>query len=69
MEKKNFLERRDQRVRVVLRNQCQEQGSQDISPLSQFLQGISLLGQGALVIGKGLELIDQSLTKSALSSN
>ena len=69
MEKKNLVEKRDQRVRVVLRNECQSQGSGDISPLSQFVQGISLLGQGALVIGKGLELIDQALAKSALSSN
>ena len=68
MEKKNLVEKRDQRVRVVLR-ECQSQGSGDISPLSQFVQGISLLGQGALVIGKGLELIDQALAKSALSSN
>ena len=69
MEKKNFLDRRDQQVRVILRNQCQEQGRNDIAPMSEFIQGISLLGQGIVIFGKGLELVDQALAKSALSSN
>ena len=66
MEKRNVLEKN---VRVMLRDHCQEQGRNDITPLSQFVQGVTLVCQGALVAASGLELIDQVISKCALHSN
>lgn len=68
MERRNVLDKHNN-VRVILRERCQEQGCNDITPLSQFVQGIALVCQGTLVAVSGLDMIDKVLAKCALHSN